>query len=181
MKNLVSSDRIERRIYLLRGHRVMLDSDLARIYGVTTARLNQQVHRNRRRFPGDFLFRLTRGEFGGLILQNATSSLGHGGRRKLPYAFTEHGAIMAASVLNTVVAVQASVQVVRAFVRLREFLATHKDLAKRLAVVERRLAGHDAELGKQAKEIKAVLEAIYRLMEPPEKPRSFIGFQPHPK
>src|SRR6266545_1657742 len=119
---------IESAIYLLRGQRMMLDSDLASIYGVTTKRLNEQLKRNRSRFPDDFAFQLTAEEFKNMKSQIATSSLrsqfvtssSHGGKRKLPWVFTEHGALMLASVLNSQIAVQASVRVVRAFVRLRE-------------------------------------------------------------
>ena len=110
---LISIERIERLIFLIRRQKVMLDADLARIYGVTTARLNQQVKRNFDRFPMDFMFQLTQEEFDGLMLQIATSRAGHGGRRKLPYAFTEHGAIMLATVLNSPIAVRASLQVVQ--------------------------------------------------------------------
>src|SRR5436190_17003436 len=113
---------VEGAIHLVRGQRVMLDSDLAAIYGVTTKRLNEQLRRNRARFPSDFAFQLTREEFTNLKSQIATSS-SHGGKRKLPWAFTEHGAIMLASVLNSPVAIDASVRVVRAFVRLREIIS----------------------------------------------------------
>src|SRR6266436_8337773 len=129
-------------IYLLRGQRVMLDSDLAAIYGTSTMRLNEQFKRNRKRFPDDFAFVLTREEFTNLISQNAISR-SHGGRRSLPVAFTEHGAIMLASVLNSDVAVQASVRVVRAFVRLREMVAANAQLAAKLEELERRLDSHD--------------------------------------
>ena len=155
---------------LIRGHKVMLDSDLAAIYGVATARLNQQVARNRKRFPSDFMFQLSKQEFDGLMLQNATSSSRHGGRRKLPYVFTEHGAIMAASVLNTAVAVHASVQVVRAFVKLREMVSAHKELALKLAQLERKIASHDTDIG-------TPFDAIQGLTEPPLKPAKQIGFK----
>lgn len=176
MKSLIPVEHIERRIFLIRGQKVMLDSDLARIYGVSTARLNQQVSRNRDRFPDDFLFRLTKQEHDALMLQFATSSRGPGGRRKLPLVFTEHGAIMAASVLNSPVAVQASVHVVRAFVRLRELVATHKDIIRKLAELEKHVAGHDAH-------IQSLFEAIRRLMKPRTekrvRPRHQVsGFRP---
>jgi hypothetical protein len=119
--SLVSSGPVEGFIRLVRGQRVILDEDLARIYGVTTARLNQQVKRNIERFPADFVFQLTATELAGLMLQFATSNKGRGGRRKLPYAFTEHGAIMAANVLNSRTAVHMSVFVVRAFVNLQDW------------------------------------------------------------
>jgi len=118
--SIVPSQRIESRIFFVRGRKVMLDADLAELYGVTTKRLNEQVKRNASRFPGDFMFRLTPDETRILRSQFATSRSGWGGRRVFPYAFTEHGAVMLASVLNSPTAVDASVQVVRAFVRLRE-------------------------------------------------------------
>lgn len=120
--DLIPVERIERAIYLIRGETVILDADLARLYGVTTTRLNQQVRRNIERFPEDFMFQLNEEEFQGLMLQIATSKKGRGGRRKLPLVFTEHGAIMAANVLNSRRAVQASVEVVRAFVHLRQMI-----------------------------------------------------------
>jgi hypothetical protein len=156
----VPAEGIEQTILLIRGEKVILDVDLAALYGVTTKRLNQQVTRNLDRFPGDFMFRLNRKEVTGLRLHFATSNGARGGLRYLPYAFTEHGAIMAASVLNTPRAVEMSVFVVRAFVRLRAFLATHKELAEKLAELERKLASHDEQ-------IVAIIDAIKRLMAPP--------------
>jgi len=156
---------IQSLIYTIRGERVMLDADLAALYGVETRRLNEQVIRNLDRFPGDFMFRLTRQELRALISQFAISNGGRGGRTKCPYAFTEHGAIMAASVLNTPRAVEMSVFVVRAFVRLRAFLATHKELADKLAELERRLSSHDEQ-------IVAIIDAIKRLMAPPARPEA---------
>ena len=169
MKELIPQGTIARKIFLIRGQKVMIDSDLAKIYCVTTTRLNQQVRRNQGRFPEDFMFQLTKEEFESLILQFATSKKRRGGRRKLPYVFTEHGAIMLASVLNTVIAVRASIQVVRAFVHLREILSTHKELAHKLEQLERRIEKHDDE-------IRVIFEAIRQLMTPPEKPRRRIGF-----
>ena len=167
---IVPVRRIESLILLVRGHRVMLDSDLAELYGVATKRLNEQVKRNRQRFPADFLFQLSSHEAKALRSQIATSTAKHGGRRYRPYAFTEHGAIMAASVLNSHRAIEVSVYVVRAFVRLREMLRTHKELARKLAELEKRIEGHDEE-------IIALVEAIRQLMEPaPEKPSKRIGF-----
>lgn len=168
--SFIPVERIEQLIFLIRRHKVMLDADLARIYGVTTTRLNQQVRRNLDRFPEDFMFQLTQDEFKNLMLQIATSSSGYGGRRKLPYVFTEHGAIMLASVLNSPVAVRASLQVVRAFVRLRELLASNTELARKLAELEQRVAGHDEH-------IQSLFEAIRRLMTPPKTERGRIGFQ----
>jgi hypothetical protein len=169
----MTSDRkvasIENAIYSLRGQRVMLDSDLAAIYGTSTMRLNEQFKRNRKRFPDDFAFVLTRKEFTNLISQDAISR-SHGGRRTLPIAFTEHGAIMLASVLNSEIAVQASVRVVRAFVRLREMVAANAQLASKLAELERRLDSHDEA-------IVDLFATLKRLLEPPEPPkRREIGF-----
>ncbi|MBU2567626.1 MAG: ORF6N domain-containing protein [Elusimicrobia bacterium] len=169
MKQIIIQEIIEQKIFFIRGHRVMVDSDLAHIYGVTTTRLNQQVKRNLSRFPKDFMFQLTRDEFKNLMLQFATSNKGQGGRRKLPYVFTEHGAIMLASVLNTLIAVRSSIQVVRAFVKLREILSTHKELAHKLTELEQKIEKHDTE-------IKTIFEAIRQLMAPPTKPKRPIGF-----
>ena len=147
----------------------MLDIDLAQLYGVTTRRLNEQVRRNRARFPEDFAFVLTREEFANLKSHFATSSSGWGGRRKLPYAFTEHGAVMAANVLNSPVAVRASIQIVRAFVRLREILATHKELARKIEEMEKK---YDTQ-------IRVVFGEIRKLMQPPAlPPKRQIGFIP---
>ena len=167
---IVPIGQIEERILLIRGQRVMLDADLALLYEVPVKRLNEQVARNPDRFPMDFVFRLTREEASSLRSQNATSKKGRGGRRYLPYAFTEHGAIMAASVLNSDRAVKVSVHVVRAFVKLRGMMAAHKELARKLTQLERRLDGHDEE-------IVALMEAIRELMAPPPEPkRKRIGF-----
>jgi hypothetical protein len=161
-------DNVEGAIYLIRGQRVMLDSDLAAIYGVTTKRLNEQLRRNRKRFPQDFAFQLTTEEFRNLRSQFATSK-GRGGRRYFPWVFTEHGAIMLASVLNSDIAVQASVRVVRAFVRLREMVAANAQLAAKLEELERRLDSHDEA-------IVDLFAALKRLLEPEPKPKREIGF-----
>ncbi|HAM35374.1 MAG TPA: DNA-binding protein [Elusimicrobia bacterium] len=172
MKHLIPADHIEQKIHLLRGHRVMLDSDLALIYGVTTKRLNQQVYRNKERFPADFMFRLTPEERDSLRLQIATLKTGRGQHQKyLPYAFTEHGAVMLSAVLRTPIAVSASIQIVRAFNRLRQMALAHKDLAVALAELARRVTGHDEQF-------QAVFDAIRELMDPPLKPRKQIGFTP---
>lgn len=160
---------IEGAIHVIRGVAVMLDEDLARLYGTPTKRMNEQVARNLDRFPRDFAFRLTAEEFRNLKSQFATSSWG--GRRKPPRAFTEHGAVMLSSVLRTQVAAQASVLVVRAFVRMRRHMLDHHELAGKLAELEREVGRHD-------KEIRAVFEAIRRLLEPKRlKCRSKIGFR----
>ncbi|MDQ6631696.1 MAG: ORF6N domain-containing protein [Verrucomicrobiota bacterium] len=159
---------IDELILLVRGQKVMLDSDLAKMYGVSTMRLNEQFRRNRKRFPEDFAFQLTNQEFTNLKSQIAISSL-HGGRRSLPLAFTEHGAIMLASVLNSPIAVDASVRVVRAFVRIREMLSANKELAKKFAELEQRLDGHDEALGN-------LFEAIRQLLSPQVESKREIGF-----
>jgi ORF6N domain len=160
---------IESRIAILRHQKVILDAALAEIYGVSVKRLNQQVNRNRERFPRDFMFQLKHSEFANLRLQFATSRKGHGGRRSLPYAFTEHGVIMAATVLNSEQAVRMSVYVVRAFVRLREALAANKELAAKLAELEKHLETHDGTIQK-------IIDILKRLMNPPPSRRRKIGF-----
>ena len=158
------------RIRSIRGIRVMLDRDLARIYGVSTKRLNEQVRRNRDRFPEDFIIRLTDVEVGELDLQQRHS--GRGGRRHRPNAFTEHGAVMLASVLNTPFAVQAGIAIARAFIRLRRTLAGNKELSDKLLELECRIEGHDGE-------IRALFETIRDLMAGPEPgSKSSIGFRP---
>jgi hypothetical protein len=169
---------LEGAIQLIRGQRVMLDSDLAAIYQVTTKRLNQQVKRNRSRFPEDFAFQLTAKDIENLRSQIATSSLRsqfatskrRGGRRYLPWVFTEHGALMLASVLNSAIAVQASVRVVRAFVRLREMVAANAQLAAKLEKLERRFDSHDEAIAN-------LFATLKQLLEPSEAPkRREIGF-----
>ena len=171
---------VEELIRTVRDQRVILDSDLARLYGATTKRLNEQVKRNRERFPDDFVFRLTTAEASKLLRSRSqTATLKRGQNVKyLPYAFTEHGAIMAANVLNSARAVEMSVYVVRAFVKIRSVLADHKDLARELAEVERklteRLDGHEFA-------IIDVLRRIMLLLDPPPPlpgpPRRKIGFR----
>jgi phage regulator Rha-like protein len=169
--SLVPLERVERTILVLRGRRVILDSDLAALYGVTVSRLNEQVKRNIERFPDDFGFQLTREEFEALRSQIAISKTERrGGRQYLPYAFTEHGAVMSASVLNSPKAVEMSVEVVRAFVRLRGFLASHRQLAAKLEELEKKIASHD-------KNIVTLFDAVRSLMATPEKPKRRIGFQ----
>lgn len=176
---LLPLETITHHIMVLRGQKILLDSDLAALYGVDTRRLNEQVKRNRDRFPKDFIFELTREEFANLKSQFATSSWG--GRRKLPLAFTEHGAIMTATVLSSTRAVEMSVYVVRAFVQLREVLTAHKDLAIKLASLERQMQAlalkHESLAQNSRLQLKQVFEAIHELMTPmqPVKKRS-IGF-----
>jgi hypothetical protein len=180
---IIPVGKIENAILMLRGQRVIIDADLARLYRVTTKRLNQQVQRNIERFPEDFMFQLSFGEAKSLRSQSATlneasansrlqiATLKHGGNIKYrPYAFTEHGAIMAASVLKTEQAVKVSVYVVRAFVKLREMLSAHKELAAKLAELEGKFDKHDEQ-------IMCLIEAIRQLMAPPPDPkRKPIGY-----
>ena len=161
---------VESRILLLRGRKVLLDSDLADLYRVPVKRLNEQVKRNAERFPEDFMFRLTPEETRLLRSQIATSNGGRGGRRYLPFVFTEHGAIMAASVLNSPQAVEMSVFVVRAFVRLNEILASDRELAAKVMELDRRLKTQDAA-------IHDIISAIKRLMKPPSRRIPQIGFR----
>ena len=162
---------IEAKIYFIRGQRVMLDADLAELYGVSTKRLNEQFSRNRERFPIDFAFQIDRKELPILISQFAIPNSEHGGRRQLPWAFTEHGAIMLATVLSSAVAIEASVRVVRAFVHLREMLASNKQLAVKFAELERRLDANDEA-------VKTLFDAIRELLKPnpSEAARREIGF-----
>jgi hypothetical protein len=182
---MIPLHRIENRIVLIRGERVMLANDLAALYGVATKALNQAVKRNIDRFPDDFMFQLTKeehevvancdqlsktsAESRNLRSQIVTSSWG-GARRALPYAFTEHGVIMAANLMRSPRAVQVSIYIVRAFVKLREVLSTHKELSRRLDELERKVKKHDGQ-------IVALIEAIRQLMNEPATPRKPIGFQ----
>ncbi len=177
----VADEHIETHIVAIRGHKVIIDTDLAALYGVTTKRFNEQVRRNRDRFPSDFMYQLSAEEWESLRSQIATLNAGRGRHRKyLPYAFTEHGAIMAATILNSPRATEVSVFVVRAFVRLRETLATHKVLASKLAELEKQTAAlafkHDALASNTRAQFKQVFDALRELMAPPEPKRRPIGF-----
>ena len=165
----VLAKRVGSRILEIRGRRVILDSDLAELYGVEVKRLNQQVKRNRRRFPRDFITQLTPEEAANLRSQIVTSRSGHGGRRYLPYAFTEHGAIMAATVLNSRRAVEMSIFVVRAFVRMREALTANHQIMAKLTELERRVEDHDTS-------IQELVAAIHELMKPLPATGRRIGF-----
>lgn len=166
-EQIVPPQRIEKSIFLIRGQKVMLDTDLAELYQVSTKVLNQAVKRNQDRFPADFMFQLTHEEFTALRSQNVTLESGRGRHRKyLPNAFTEQGVAMLSSVLRNKTAVQVNIEIMRAFVRLREILATHKDLAAKLETLERK---YDAQF-------KVVFDAIRQLMTPPEPKKRKIGF-----
>ena len=167
---------MERRIHLIRGQRVMIDRDLADLYGVRTIALRQQVKRNQQRFPGDFVFKLTKPEAEALVSQNVIPT-----RRSLggflPYAFTEQGVAMLSSVLRSERAAYVNVAIMRAFVRLREVLNTHKDLARKLARLEMKYRRHGTQIEHHDTEIQAIFDAIRRLVEQPVRPRRRIGFK----
>ena len=170
MKDLIPTERIERAIFLIRGQKVMLDVDLANLYGVTVGRLNEAVKRNSKRFPRDFMFQLSLQELRNLKSQIAISSSRWGGRRHQPYAFTEQGVAMLSSVLNSERAVQVNIEIMRAFVRLREMVASNKDLAKRLDELEKK---YDSQF-------KVVFDAIRELMTPPDPPPDLLP-PPNPR
>ena len=171
MSVLVSREPIEQIIFLIRGHRVMRDSDLAKLYGVTTFNLNKAVKRNRDRFPEDFMFRLSAQETAALTFQIGISKpRRRGGRRSTPYAFTEQGVAMLSSVLRSKRAIHVNIAIMRAFVKLRELAASHKELAVKLAQLERKVGGHDGQ-------IRSLFDAIRQLMEPPTTKSRRIGFK----
>lgn len=163
--DLLPQESIEGKIFTIRGKRVMLDRDLAGLYGVATGNLNKAVSRNIERFPEDFMFQLTKEEFKNLIFHFGTSSWG--GTRKLPRAFTEQGVAMLSSVLKSKRAIQVNIQIMRAFIKLKEMLSTHKDLKQKIEEMEKR---YDYQF-------KIVFDAIKQLLEPPVKPKGKIGFQ----
>jgi hypothetical protein len=166
---LLPSDDLQRKVYVVRGQRVMLDFDLAGLYGISTTRLNEQVRRNAERFPEDFAYQLTQQEVTNLMSQNAISKQEHGGRRKLPWAFTEHGVAMLSSVLRSPTAVRVNIEIIRIFVRLRRLMATPGELVQQLTMLAETVRLHDNQ-------IKSIAQVLNRLMEPPDKPRHPIGF-----
>jgi len=186
MKDIIPIERIESKIYLIRGQKVMIDSDLAELYGVVTFALNQAVKRNIERFPADFMFQLTKDEFQNLKFHTGIANLKSqivissfsaakaewGGRRTRPYAFTEQGVAMLSSVLRSKRAIRVNIAIMRAFVRLKQTLAIHKELADKFKELESRVDGHDAD-------IKVIVEEIKRIIEIEQKPKPKIGFQLH--
>jgi len=169
MKEIIPHEVIERKIFIIRGQKVMLSPILAELYGVETRALIQAVKRNADRFPEDFMFQLTDEEYKNLKSQIVISSWG-GSRRAFPYAFTEQGVSMLSSVLNSKRAIQVNIAIIRTFVRLKQMLSTHKDLAQKLSELERRMEKHDEH-------IKTIFQAIRQLMSPqPEPPKRKIGF-----
>jgi hypothetical protein len=168
-QQLIPLEVVERRIFFIRGQKVMLDSQLAELYQVPTFRLNEAVKRNSPRFPEDFMFQLTKKEAGVLTSQTAMSKTGRGGRRTIPYVFTEQGVAMLSTVLSSERAIAVNIAIMRTFVRLRLILATHKDLAERIAAMERK---YDSQF-------EAVFDALQELTEPPpDPPKRPIGFLP---
>ena len=171
MSALVPRERIEQTILVIRGHRVMLDSDLAKLYGVTTFNLNKAVKRNIDRFPEDFMFRLSAQETAALTFQIGISKpRERGGRRNAPYVFTEQGVAMLSSVLRSKQAIQVNITIMRAFVKLRELAVSHRSLATKLAQLERKVGGHDGQ-------IRSLFDAIRQLMESPMPKSRRIGFK----
>lgn len=170
MKELVPQEAIERRIYLIRGQKVMIDSELAELYGVTTRNLKRQVRRNVKRFPSEFMFQLTKDEWNELVpIWHQFNRMKHS--YALPFVFTEHGVAMLSSVLNSEKAIKISILIIKTFVRLREMMATHKELAHKLEELERKIEKHDES-------ISSIFEAIRQLMAPPpEPPKRRIGFR----
>jgi len=165
---IISDESVMNKIYLIRGKKVMLDEDLAILYQVETRRLNEQVKRNANRFPPDFMFQLTEDEFENLKSQFATSRWG--GRRKLPMAFTEQGVSMLSGVLNSDIAIQVHIQIIRVFAKMRELLLTHKEILLQLEKIEKKLAGHDED-------IALIFQYLKELLNPVQPPRKRIGFR----
>jgi len=170
MKLVLSAEDISNKIYVIRGHKVMLDRDLAELYGVPTKRLNEAVQRNIKRFPGDFMYLLTVEEVKDLRSQFATSNRrGRGGSRYRPYVFTEQGVAMLSSVLNSERAIEVNIAIMRTFVKFRKVLESNKKLSERFKELERKVGKHDHE-------ISTIFEAIRQLIAQPEKPKRRIGF-----
>lgn len=168
MKSLTYQEDIEERILLIRGHKVMLDKDLAKLYGVPTKRLNEQLKRNTKRFPADFMFQLSWQEIRSLRSQDATLKRGQHIKYRI-HAFTEQGVAMLSSVLNSERAIQVNIAIMRVFVKMRQIMSTHKELALKLSLLEKKIEKHDTG-------IQAIFEAIHQLMVSPEKPKRRVGF-----
>ena len=165
---MIPDELLMSKIYFIRGQKVMLDKDLAELYQVETRRLNEQVTRNKLRFPADFMFRLTKKEFENLKSQFATSSWG--GTRKLPLAFTEQGVAMLSGILNSETAIRVNIRIIRIFTKMRELLLTHKDILLQLEKMENKLATHDQD-------ITVIFDYLKQLLNPPVAPRNKIGFK----
>jgi len=176
----LTDEKVISKIFVLRGKKVMLDKDLAEMYSVETRILNQAVKRNAKRFPDDFMFQLTDIEFKDLISQIVISSDSDhrwGGTRKLPFAFTEQGVAMLSTVLNSRIAIEVSIQIIRVFTRMREALLNHKDILLKLEKLEKKTLSQDNQLGKQQLEIRAIFDALKQLIDSSKLPRRKIGFK----
>jgi phage regulator Rha-like protein len=166
---IVTDEIVLSKIFYLRDHKVMLDKDLAELYGVESRRLRQQVKRNMERFPAHFMFQLTEDEVVGMVLQNVSPSKQQLGGH-LPYAFTEHGILMLANVLRSKKAIQVSLRIIEIFVKMREMLSTHKDVLLKLEQLESKVTGHDAD-------VKVIFQCLKQLLDPPHEPRPRVGFR----
>ena len=169
---LVAEQKILNKIYVIRGEKIMLDKDLAELYNVETRILNQSIKRNAKRFPKDFMFQLSEKEFKNLISQNVTSSWG--GTRKMPFAFTEQGVAMLSSILNSDVAIEVNIRIIRVFTKLREYALTHKEILLQLAKLEKEVKGNNRDI----ENIFMVLKELIEKQSSPQNPRQRIGFKP---
>ena len=172
---VLAEEAIISKIYLIRGRKVMLDRDLAELYGVETRVLNQAVWRNEKRFPEDFMFQLADGEFKNLISQNVISSWG--GIRKPPLAFTEQGVAQLSSVLNSETAIEVNIQIIRIFTKMRELLLTHKDIFIKLEQMEKKMMKQGGKIQKHDKDIRLIFDCLKQLLNPPQEPRRRVGFR----
>lgn len=172
---MITDEAIINKIFLIREQKVMLDADLAEIFGVTTGNLNKAVSRNLKRFPADYMFQLTNEEFKNLIFQNGISSWG--GRRKAPYAFTEHGVLMLSNVLKSEIAVEVSLRIIRIFIKLREMIISHKDIQLKLEQIEKNMILQDNRTNQNEHDIQIIFNTLKQLLNPPQEPREPIGFK----
>ena len=177
LQALVAEQKILNKIYTIRGEKVMLDKDLAEMYGVETRVLNQSIKRNLNRFPKDFMFQLSEKEFKNLISQNVTSSWG--GTRKLPYAFTEQGVAMLSSVLNSETAIEVNIRIIRVFTKMREFALTHKEILMQLAKLEKEVSSNNRNTERNSNDIENIFMVLKELLTKESKPtpRNKIGFK----
>lgn len=173
ISSIIPFERIENVIYIIRDHRIILDQDLAKLYGVSTGNFNKAINRNQKRFPEDFAFKLTKKEWDFLIFQIGISKKGRGGRRKLPMVFTEHGVAMAANLLKSNRAIIISVEIVRAFIRMRQVLASHKEITKELSDLKNFILKHS---NSNNREFKRIWNTIDKLASPKNKEQRQIGF-----
>lgn len=172
----ISDDSVINKIYQIRGKNVMLDRDLAEMYGVETRRLNEQVKRNEKRFPSDFMFQLTESELQNWISHFATSKKEKMGLRKLPYVFTEQGVAMLSSVLNSETAIEVNIQIIRIFTRIREYLLSQNDVMSKVELIEKSMMNQNEISNKHEEEIQIIFNALKQLLSSPKEPRVAIGF-----